>query len=158
MKVINDEDAAIPVTVTKLPVVAERIQGTVDIQLLEGESFGCIFYPVQADKRLIIDQVSASVGVPVAEDQRAVLFLRSQPNSGTGEFARYFFALTPTGANYLPIGPEHHNWIVNQQPNIYHDGNQGPLQICLERGPHTGPLPHTAFASVTIAGRLEQLN
>ena len=153
VKVVNRENKAIPVTVTKLPVVADRIQTTLDILLHEGLYFGCVLYSPPTDKRLIINQVSGDFSIPVAGDQRGSILIRTLPDLGTSAFARHYFAFTATGQ----VRGGRAQYIFNEQPNIFHDGSYGPVQLCLERGEEPNNLSDLAFGSITLSGKLETL-
>lgn len=131
----------------------ELIQTTLDIQLDGGEYFGCALFSPPSDTRLILDQISADFSIPIAGDQRGSILVRTLPDPGTSPFARHYFAFTATGQ----VRGGRAQYIFNEQPNIFHDGSNGPLQVCLERGEEPNNVADIAFGSITLSGSLESL-
>jgi hypothetical protein len=131
----------------------ERIQTTLDIQLHGGEYFGCVLFSPPSDTRLILDQISADFSIPIAGDQRGSVLVRTLPDPGTSSFARHYFAFTATGQ----VRGGRAQYIFNEQPSIFHDASNGPLQICLQRGEEPNNVADIAFGSITLSGSLESM-
>lgn len=147
-----DNDDPIPVFFTSGP--ENRQQTTLDVMINPGEATGCAQLGVPSDKRLLINQISGQVNLSSTSQERAVVTVDTMPDSGLGSPSTHYFHLTPVGVNIFE-DRRTQTYVLNDQPNIYHDGDMGAVKVCIARGPIPNSFGRSVVGKITVSGVLK---